>query len=50
MDEGYPPFSSNRCEFFVILNMKNMDESLEAKIGWNLLIKMDDLTMFGMKM
>ncbi len=50
MDEGYPPFSSNRCGFFVISNMKNMDESLEGKIGWNFLMKMDDLTMFGMKM
>jgi hypothetical protein len=30
--------------------MKNIDESLEGKIGWKILMKMDDLTMFGTKM
>jgi len=34
IDEGYSPLSSNRCGFFVISNMKNMDESLKGKIGW----------------
>jgi hypothetical protein len=34
LDESYPPLSSNKCGLFVISNMKNMDESLEGKIGW----------------
>jgi hypothetical protein len=29
----HPKLPSNKCEFFIILNMKNMDEKLEGKIG-----------------
>jgi hypothetical protein len=28
----HPRLLSNKCELFIILNMKNMDEKLEGKI------------------
>ncbi len=33
MDEGYLPLSPNICAFFILLNMENMNEKLEGKIG-----------------